>query len=127
MPFSDKAREKRWRDDYRRKNPEKTIERVRIWALNNPEKVKKNSRKSRLKIYYNITLEDFDKMMLDQNGLCAICSIPFGETHLTQKVVDHCHETNKVRGILCFSCNAALGYFKDKISSLEKAKEYLCK
>lgn len=41
--------------------------------------------------------------------------------------IDHCHKTNQVRGLLCFSCNSALGHFKDNVESLKKAIKYLKK
>ncbi len=64
------------------------------------------------------------KLMLDdQVGRCAICEIEFSDT--VKYVVDHCHSTNKVRGLLCYPCNVALGMFKDQPTILERAINYL--
>ena len=41
--------------------------------------------------------------------------------------VDHCHETNQIRGLLCSSCNIGLGQFQDSIKLLSKAIDYLIK
>lgn len=72
---------------------------------------------------YGITVEQRDQMISDQGGLCAICFtelIAGVKTH-----IDHCHETNKVRGILCINCNQALGKFKDSVQTLQNAIKYL--
>jgi hypothetical protein len=69
---------------------------------------------------YGITVSDRDIMMVNQNGKCAICNKVLDKFH-----IDHCHKTNKVRGLLCSSCNMALGLFKDDILILENAKKYL--
>ena len=47
------------------------------------------------------------------------------EHHKSKLVVDHCHATGKVRGLLCHNCNRALGLLKDKISVLKNAIQYL--
>lgn len=58
-----------------------------------------------------------------QNGLCAICYSQLdSKAHL-----DHDHSTNKIRGILCANCNTGLGMFRDRISILLNAIEYLKK
>lgn len=68
---------------------------------------------------YDISLEQYNQMVKNQGGLCWICE---QESDL---VVDHDHDTGKVRGLLCNLCNTSLGGFKDSISSLEKAIKYL--
>ena len=61
-------------------------------------------------------------MFVDQQGCCAICTRPFvGQ----RPAVDHCHTTNKVRGLLCQKCNTAIGLLEDNITSLENAIKYL--
>ncbi len=64
------------------------------------------------------------KLMLDdQVGRCAICEVEF--TDKVKYVVDHCHKKNQARGLLCYSCNVALGMFKDQVRILETAISYL--
>jgi len=72
-----------------------------------------------LKRRYGIGADDFDRMVSEQGGRCAICGRP-GPEH-----VDHDHATGAVRGILCFSCNGGLGQFKDDLDALSAAATYL--
>ena len=72
---------------------------------------------------YGITTEQYSQMCNEQFFRCAIC---FGISSQNKRLsVDHCHETNLVRGLLCDSCNLGLGSFKDDISRLEGAIAYL--
>jgi len=87
------------------------------------ESISKN-RASFLKRTYNITLEDYNRMLIEQNYVCSICK----NTNLKKRLcVDHCHETGKVRGLLCDKCNHGIGLFKDKEELLIEASEYLKK
>lgn len=70
---------------------------------------------------YGLTQERFNTMLADCDNSCEICSSK------TDLVIDHCHDSNKVRGILCWSCNVALGHFKDSLNKVKKAVDYLCK
>lgn len=72
---------------------------------------------------YGLYPWQYDKMLKDQNNLCAICRLP--EPSGRYLAVDHCHTTNKVRGLLCINCNNGLGRFKDNVLALEKAIKYL--
>jgi hypothetical protein len=90
------------------------------------EQQKARSFKNNLK-KYNITPEDYQRLLEKQNGVCAIC---YTNKTLRRKVgynlfVDHCHTTGKVRGLLCHNCNAGLGHFRDSNSLLENAMRYL--
>jgi hypothetical protein len=79
----------------------------------------------KLKSKYGIGLVEFNQMMYEQNGNCAICKKP--ESRNQRLSVDHDHKTQEVRGLLCFACNAALGFFQDNPQILENAKQYLKK
>jgi hypothetical protein len=72
-----------------------------------------------LKHRYGIGADDFDRMVAEQSGLCAICGRPDPEH------VDHDHVSGDVSGILCFNCNGGLGQFKDDIDALLAAATYL--
>jgi len=75
---------------------------------------------------YGITLEQYNQMLKDQDGVCAICGKP-DEVEGRRMAIDHNHDTGEVRGLLCGTCNRGLGNFQDNIEMLEKAKDYLVK
>jgi len=73
------------------------------------------------KFKYGITPEEFQGKIASQNNQCAICHREFDTT----PHVDHSHNTKEIRGLLCRSCNLALGYFEDDLERLQSAIEYL--
>ena len=117
------------------------------WSRNNPDKVKarndkrkserkefyqsekgvKSSRRTHLKMKYGLELTEYEKMNEEQNGLCLICGQPEQCSRNKFLAVDHCHETNNIRGLLCSNCNRALGLFKDSVEILKNAINYLIK
>lgn len=78
---------------------------------------------------FGITAADYQAMTEDHDGRCAICrSLPYGGRKDARKKylsVDHCHATGKIRGLLCDSCNLAIGLFKDDVNRMLAAVEYL--
>lgn len=68
-------------------------------------------------------MEDFRKMEADQGGCCKICGGPPNGKGLFH--IDHDHQTGKIRGLLCATCNVGLGSFKDDKELLHKAITYL--
>jgi hypothetical protein len=76
---------------------------------------------------YGMTQQEFDAMWTDQGGLCAICRQADWPALIGKDGphVDHDHETGRVRGILCQSCNHGLGKFKDDPNRLRAAADYL--
>ena len=70
---------------------------------------------------YGLTQEGWDNLIERQRGKCAICRKPFAE----RPFIDHDHETDKVRGILCRSCNTGLGLLGDTVERLSLALDYL--
>lgn len=107
---------------YREKNKKLIKRKKREYHKENPH----IKRRSYLKLEYGLTLEDYDKLLKSQNGLCKICNAdnPNCEQH-KHLYIDHCHSTGKVRGLLCGRCNSAIGHMKDNIEYFEKAIEYL--
>lgn len=69
-----------------------------------------------------IYADEYDRRLNEQGGGCAICGVFPAERALA---VDHDHNTGEVRGLLCFSCNTALGAFHDSVALLEAAIDYL--
>lgn len=92
------------------------------------EAYKLKTKRWNFKIRYGITIEEFDRMTEEQNGVCVICGkkeTKKNQYRLTHLAVDHDHETEKIRGLLCHNCNVALGMVKEDIVILEKMKQYL--
>lgn len=84
---------------------------------------KNYARRDRLKHHYGITEQDYHRMLEQQNGCCALCHKP--ATEKTGKlVVDHCHNSNKVRALLHRHCNLAFGFFENP-EWRQKAEGYL--
>lgn len=84
----------------------------------------------RFKKRYGITVEDYDRMLAEQGGLCATCRRPSTQVHaksgkLRDLAVDHDHKTNAVRGLLCTDCNVVLGLVEDNPDRLRVLIDYL--
>ncbi len=89
---------------------------------------KEQKKSAELKRHYGITLAEYDIILQKQNGGCAICgdTEPNGKTDRFKHFsVDHCHETGKVRGLLCNHCNRGIGLLKDSEEIVNKAYLYL--
>ena len=115
---------KKRRNEKRNSDPEwynKELERRRKWYKDNKWCIKANN----LKWNYNLTLEEYNTLNENQNGICAICENKCSTGR--SLAVDHNHKTNKIRGLLCSNCNSGLGSFKESIKFLDKAIEYLHK
>lgn len=95
------------------------------YEAKHPGKRAKIKRKSDLKWMYGLTLEAYDLMVIAQNNRCALCKTDTFNGKDKRWHVDHCRETNMVRGLLCTRCNMGLGYFKHDISLLQIAIDYL--
>lgn len=117
-----KENRKEQQKQYRNANKQKRNEYLKEWGKNNPEK--KRAQKYRFR--YGIDLQDYEVMLKSQENCCKICGSKETNRKNTEYfAVDHCHETGKVRGLLCYNCNSGLGKFKDNPELLEKAIDYL--
>ena len=83
----------------------------------------KNRRKNCLK-KYGLTEADYDRMLAEQGGGCAICGRSYPDKPL---VVDHNHRTGKVRQLLCYRCNNLVGMFETSEELLGKVAAYCAK
>jgi hypothetical protein len=124
------------------RTPEKELAKQRKWRQANPDKVKAQTLRASgyqrehylankeyhvdrgLKANYGISLTEYNELLQKQNDKCAICQ---RDSSLFKKklAVDHCHKTNKIRGLLCKDCNIGLGMFFDETDRMEKAINYL--
>ena len=100
---------------YARKFPEKV--RAAVKRCYNPSK--KFARE--LRVRYGLTVEQYNELRAQQGEACAICRVKPN----ARLVVDHCHKTGRVRGLLCGECNLALGKFRDDPAVVEAALHYL--
>lgn len=116
--YNEKHREKVKR--HRQANPERAREIDVRSKMKNASKIKVTKRKYHLKSKYDLTPEQFESMFAEQGNCCAICKTSVGKWH-----VDHCHNTKKIRGILCHHCNTAIGLLKEDVVILENAIEYI--
>jgi hypothetical protein len=93
------------------------------WQKNNRDKLRVTSRRYRLKKNFGLTEDQYNQLLEKQSGKCAICKV----SNNSQKYfpVDHDHITGKVRGLLCISCNMALGKFRDSKEIVKAALDYL--
>jgi hypothetical protein len=120
------------KDTYYSRNRERLLEKSKQKynsIKSSPEwfaKKRKSRREIDLKHRYGISLEHYELLYFQQEGLCAICNKP-PELGLRggKLFVDHDHDTNVVRGLLCFRCNSALGLLLDNPETALKASEYL--
>lgn len=122
-----RTNEKKWKfvKAWRADNPERMVqynETAKPKRKNYYQSNKEHFRGKSLQFHYGIDLEEYDRMLKAQNGVCAICS----KTCKSGKslAVDHCHETGKVRGLLCGKCNTGIGLLENE-ERMIKAIEYL--
>lgn len=92
----------------------------RNFTKENPHLIKQRE----LKIDFNITLNQYNQMLKDQNECCALCN-RHQSNFKRSLAVDHCHKTGRIRGLLCIACNTALGRFKDDIDLVNRIIKYL--
>lgn len=136
MPKGVKKGNSKYTDEERRL---KTNKSSKEWRLRNIEHVSKyrsnyskkyfskqenkDKRKDKLLFKnYGITLTDYNKLLIEQDYKCKICGNNFGDKQIN---VDHSHDTGIVRGLLCSSCNVALGHLKDDILRIQNLINYL--
>ena len=76
---------------------------------------------------FGITNEQYDHILSEQEGSCAICGILEGDYSQKYKTfhIDHCHKTNKVRALLCGNCNRGIGMLQDDPEITQRATDYL--
>lgn len=114
----------------------KTTEKAAITYANKVQRLKNAGQWERhttnrtLKHEYGITLVEYEILLIKQNGVCAICERPEKtidkvQNKLRRLAVDHCHSTNKIRGLLCFECNTGIGKFGDNPQLIERAANYV--
>ena len=128
-PLSEFHKRKDAKDGHQGCCKECNIARVKTWQAENPEQHEDNWKRHtanndylvRKARRYNIDVLELQFLIERANGVCEICK----RDPIKWLVVDHCHDSLKVRGILCEKCNQALGLSGDSIDNLRNAIDYL--
>ena len=123
MVWTDEMRDKYKRKDTRaRTTPQDKAQRHRYYLKHKEKTILRNWERQIAQL--GCSPEMYMQMMDSQGGRCAICArTNAGKRRLA---VDHDHATGAVRGLLCNSCNTALGAFGDNPEMLKRAMDYLC-
>lgn len=93
---------------------------AREWQRERAGRMSARDKFSRHLRRYGLTFAGYSALILDQLGLCAACNLAAPDLE-----VDHCHETGRVRGLLCRNCNSALGHARDDVDRLHALIRYL--
>lgn len=121
-----RAANKDKRKAYMEENKERYKEYSKKYLEEHKEEIALKKRAVYYKKKFGITLEEFNKLVEEAGGKCSICEKFFDSTKReTSAVVDHCHKTGKIRGVLCNNCNAALGALGDSVERLQIVYDYL--
>lgn len=103
------------------KNREKYLSSQKGYYKKDPESYKWRTRKNK----YGLSKTQILELLEKQDNKCALCNKPFLSMWGKDMHIDHDHETNKVRGLLCLSCNVGLGMLGDNEEGLTKALKYI--
>ena len=98
-----------------------------LWLKNHPEAVKHYRRKGFLKNKFGLSHEQYQAILVKQDGKCAICREPLPEREENGYFppVDHDHITGRIRGIAHTRCNQGIGMFKDNSTALRRAADHV--
>lgn len=110
---------------WRKANKERVDENIRRRRAANPERWKLRFRNAKLKQNYGITQADYDRMLTEQNGVCAICGGLQNKAYPWKLSVDHDKTTGRIRGLLCSACNQGIGSLRHSLQILRNAIAYL--
>ena len=106
---------------WRRENPERYRDYQAQYRTRDDYKQK--MRDGHLRRTFGISVDDYERMLEEQGGGCAICGAPEPEGRSLH--VDHHHASGEVRGLVCFTCDAAIGQLKDDQALVLRAADYL--
>jgi hypothetical protein len=126
MPHKDAETAAAWQRNYRGRNRDKLRESKRAWSKT--EKGKTCNWRKQIKRFYGLSEGEYNRMLVAQNHLCAICrevEIETVKEKVLRLAVDHNHATGKVRGLLCRRCNRAIGLLRENPVYIRAAADYL--
>lgn len=125
LPLKDLEKRKAYKAEWYRKKQQDPKYRKERSSYLRAYRATDNGRDKYLQRTYGITLEEYNRLLAAQGGMCSICGTTNPGRGKAVFNVDHCHDTGTIRGLLCHSCNVGLGKFKDNPSLLLKASSYL--
>lgn len=102
----------------------KNREACAAWRLELHQSGLTNGKVAEIKKNYGLTPDEFNTMLNAQNSKCKICKEPLSAGR-GGSVVDHCHKTERIRGLLCNGCNSGIGWFRENPARLLAAIAYL--
>lgn len=109
---------------YRDANRDLCAARTKRWKKNRPEQYKQYYQRANLR-RYGLEEDDYARLLKEQKGKCAICRTTKPGGRWKRLHIDHDHKTGKVRGLLCNSCNCAVGFLNEDPGRAAKLIEYL--
>ena len=95
------------------------------WKSKNENIINIKNASRRMVARYGISIQDYNNMLKNQDGVCAICGTSKLSKNKSRFAIDHCHHTGIVRGLLCTNCNSGIGKLKDNPDIVIKAYNYL--
>jgi recombinational DNA repair protein RecR len=104
------SRQNSYMIEWRKRHRTRLLEEQKKWRKENPDLIKRHNKKRNAR-QYSLTLEEYEELIKQPCGICGATT--------RRRAMDHCHKSNKVRGVLCIPCNSKLGWYekhKDIIS-----------
>jgi hypothetical protein len=111
--------------------PLSSAQRTRAWQLRNPDKLPTKAakrgydREHNLRKKYRINHSQYEELLARQGGRCALCRSADPRAKYGRFHIDHCHVTDRIRGLLCAKCNMGLGSLGEDPRLLMRAIDYL--
>ena len=114
-----------YKQKYRNTHRDKYIKANRKYRITNKDRLRNFNKKYHLKSQHNLSIKEYNDLVLSQNNKCAICGQPLDFQNTFNICIDHSHLTGVIRGILCRTCNMAIGLLRDNPEYVRNALEYL--
>jgi len=108
--------------DYKRRNAAVLARRNAAYRRANPQRIAGYSMKHK----HGLTMIEYEALLCQQGGVCKVCRQEAEPVGIKRRLhIDHCHETGRIRGLLCHNCNVSLGLMKDDPARIRALADYL--
>ena len=125
MPYADPERKRQYDRDYGNARRGARKARSAAWAKAHPHRMQRMKMKYHIKHTYGLAIEEYDRLLREQDGCCAVCGDGDPSKWNGGLDVDHDHTNGQVRGLLCRSCNIRVRYLEGDAARNEAALRYL--